>query len=382
MSIYLGSELLGGTSHDTVSNAHSLLDYKWTDHKLNEMAWLRADTWSWQSGKVYEAAYNHLVADLSSAELKTETFNGITIAYYVAKDGHKIAYESEIIKVSDIFESLGTAWWYIIDIPNKRFKLPRSTHGDIVEKWNEGSNWYILYADNWIEQGGQASVTNANAWTTVNLLIPMQTTNYFISDSLFSDDAYWANQQPLYVGQRTTTTFLARCNQNTSYVMWEVKGYIAYNVSAESQAQYLYFYVGDYSQSAIEQTAGITSEELASKIDLPDNVAQNNCDFVIDYQRPTAENDYTWYRKYKSGWIEQGGRTTSDGQTVVFTIPMADTEYFVSGMAKELDTGAISSVAYLNKTATGITLYGKRVNAAGFASGAHPVYWEVKGFAA
>lgn len=30
-------------------------------------------------------------------------------------------------------------------------------------------------------------------------------------------------------------------------------------------------------------------------------------DAVIEYQMPTAENNYTWYRKYKSGWVEQGG---------------------------------------------------------------------------
>lgn len=30
-------------------------------------------------------------------------------------------------------------------------------------------------------------------------------------------------------------------------------------------------------------------------------------DYVIESQTPTAENNYTWYRKYKSGWVEQGG---------------------------------------------------------------------------
>lgn len=30
-------------------------------------------------------------------------------------------------------------------------------------------------------------------------------------------------------------------------------------------------------------------------------------DYVIESQEPTAQNGYTWYRKYKSGWVEQGG---------------------------------------------------------------------------
>ena len=28
----------------------------------------------------------------------------------------------------------------------------------------------------------------------------------------------------------------------------------------------------------------------------------------IEFQAPTAENGYTWYRKYADGWVEQGGR--------------------------------------------------------------------------
>lgn len=31
-------------------------------------------------------------------------------------------------------------------------------------------------------------------------------------------------------------------------------------------------------------------------------------DYVVAWQNPTAQNNYTWFRKYKSGWVEQGGR--------------------------------------------------------------------------
>ena len=45
----------------------NLFDFKWTDHKLNDMSWLNADTFSWQSGDVYVAAYEHLVKDFESS---------------------------------------------------------------------------------------------------------------------------------------------------------------------------------------------------------------------------------------------------------------------------------------------------------------------------
>lgn len=58
-------------------------------------------------------------------------------------------------------------------------------------------------------------------------------------------------------------------------------------------------------------------------------------DYVIESQNPTAENNYTWYRKYKSGWVEQGGTMTWDlnnnntwiTNSVSFPQTMQDTSY-------------------------------------------------------
>lgn len=54
-------------------------------------------------------------------------------------------------------------------------------------------------------------------------------------------------------------------------------------------------------------------------------------DYVVEIQLPTADNNYTWYRKYKSGWVEQGGRNDGDRQISAITMPvsMANTNYIV-----------------------------------------------------
>lgn len=59
-----------------------------------------------------------------------------------------------------------------------------------------------------------------------------------------------------------------------------------------------------------------------------------NADYVVERQDPTAENGYTWYRKYKSGWVEQGGvYNTNSGTSGVLTISlpitMLDTNYTI-----------------------------------------------------
>jgi len=68
-------------------------------------------------------------------------------------------------------------------------------------------------------------------------------------------------------------------------------------------------------------------------------------DYVIASQAPTAENNYTWYRKYKSGWVEQGGRWTGSlecvqdqevYQQVNLPVTMADTMYYANASVAEL----------------------------------------------
>ena len=43
----------------------------WADHKLNDTSFLRADTFSWQSGDIYKSAYEHLLEDFSNAERRS-----------------------------------------------------------------------------------------------------------------------------------------------------------------------------------------------------------------------------------------------------------------------------------------------------------------------
>jgi len=58
-------------------------------------------------------------------------------------------------------------------------------------------------------------------------------------------------------------------------------------------------------------------------------------DYVVASQAPTSANNYTWYRKYKSGWVEQGGTMTWDlnnnntwiTNSVSFPQTMQDTSY-------------------------------------------------------
>ena len=74
---------------------------------------------------------------------------------------------------------------------------------------------------------------------------------------------------------------------------------------------------------------------------------------VIEFQSPTAGNNYTWYRKYADGWVEQGGEwvhpspgTAYNHVTITLPVVMADANYSV----------------ILSNTGTNVTAYAKTIN--------------------
>lgn len=82
------------------------------------------------------------------------------------------------------------------------------------------------------------------------------------------------------------------------------------------------------------------ADSLNNKVDLLSvATSQDDIDFVVEWQKPTAENSYTWYRKYKSGWVEQGGCISLNGQIsetnkiIKLPVEMAYSTYFCSAAA-------------------------------------------------
>lgn len=345
-----------------------LFDFKWADHLLNDISWLRADTFSWQSGDVYVAAYNHLVDDAFSATINgekyyawhagliggtiyytksftpnqgdivyeesgtgemiateytvtsvagneltlsngtivladilfvfTDTIGDTTITYYRAADGHKICLPDQEDKILALYNATGVAWYYILDTTNKQFKLPRTKYGFTGLRDEVGG---------YVEPGlPDHTHTLKGSWQYNG------TNNNSLGDS--GNNSTVANLQ---------NAIMPASENNPIYGNSDT-------VQPPATQMYLYFYVGNFEKEAIEQTAGVTTETLNSKADSDLGNIPANYDYVIESQMPAAENGYTWYRKYKSGWVEQGGTLPAQA-TVTATLPieMSDNNYQV-----------------------------------------------------
>lgn len=130
-------------------------------------------------------------------------------------------------------------------------------------------------------------------------------------------------------------------------------------------------------QAAQSAAGGGNMENKADK-DLSNCPA--NYDYVVESKYPTAA-DPSWYRKYKSGWLEQGGLAKNDADvTVTLLKPFADTNYSVQCTNRRLSTSdGWGWIFVLNMTTT--SFMARACYAGGDATNIRAM-WEAKGFAA
>lgn len=103
-------------------------------------------------------------------------------------------------------------------------------------------------------------------------------------------------------------------------------------------------------------------------------------DTVVDFQVPTSSNNYTWYRKYSSGWVEQGGivtKTAGAQVAISITLPviMNNASYYANAIYAS-GAGDSTIDIGLGLTASVLKLY-----PAWGTTGTY-ILWEVKGIAA
>ena len=121
------------------------------------------------------------------------------------------------------------------------------------------------------------------------------------------------------------------------------------------------------------------ADTLNSKVDLADGANQASVDYVVESQYPTAENNYTWYRLYKSGWVEQGGKCSgATSYTVTFPKEFADTNYTPMVSFNYSHNGNIMNMGCTNLTTSTMLI---AINDGNQGSN-RPVFWRAEGMSA
>lgn len=390
-----------------------LFYYAWLDSLPFNVSWVNANNYSWLYGSTYVGAYNRLksqlnpvgtfsagdtyyVCNFSDGSMQTttvlkggatvaqleawcsaqgytysgatieefkcyktvsassETIEGITITYYQTNDGKKIVTsDAEIANAESIYNATGVQWYYILDTVNQRFKLPRTKWGftglrDAVGKYVPESLPNITGSStSWIAGG----LVESNS----------------VQEGCFTKGAYYAGHNGGKSGEGYGLSFDASRSSST------------YQDNAPVQQRatqmYLYFYLGSADVEETAEIAGIKAETINNKADRNLNNVNNNIDFVIDSQEPTAENNYTWYRLYKSGWVEQGGEYQGSVlMTITLPIQMKNDKYYSNANCIDNLSVSINDNEFpYSPTATSFRCE---------PSGNRTFRWEVKGMSA
>ena len=264
--------------------------------------------------------------------------------------------------------------------PTTYFKVPKKLSRVLVrckKPTEDDKSWYNVYADGWVEQGGVSTVSSGTGQIIFRDTLQVQLQNnieYFISSSfnwgsgpsraivnsyLTSNNGKTINIVAETLNQSTTT--------GTGKFIWEVKGYAAPSEYTKDKWDYQNVQV----ERPMIQLFNSTTDTAVATCNqvLADVSALNQGDYVIATQIPTPENNYSWYRLYKSGWVEQGGYVSYTGSwtevhidSVELPIEFANTDYRIMiGRTQPADGDVLTSYD-VNKTTTGFGISSYAVN--------------------
>lgn len=272
----------------------------------------------------YGTTVNYSI-DLNESYVKkntaqTETIGNYTITYYLADDGHKIVLADQEQNVLDIYNATGVARYFILDTTNTRFKLPRWKH-----------NKYQATAPV-IGNGMTLGITNGS-------------NDYATNAGNSGNVAFYTGNLNQAVGTNSSGTILSY-NSYTGIGITTDPTKSGIEATLEEDDMYLYFYVGNFTQSATEQTAGLNSELFNGKADSDLSNVSNTSGFrrLIEVYKG---NDGSWYKVYAEydpstgdfvgNWCEQGGEcqpaSSNSYKEVTLLKPFADTNYNVNATA-------------------------------------------------
>lgn len=323
----------------------SLFQIFWSDHLLNRVDMLMSNTFSWQSGEVYKACYDLLVSEYSTTS-NTVTVDDVT--FKITSNGYRIADATQEQAIMNLYDNTGVAWYYILDTTNTRFKLPRMKYLVSVKGAAQApvmpydSEQATLKASDYASKltyfahtDGQANGTILRNNLQGCLAIPLNKTQNpsALGASFGGNYGTWA-------GTFTPMMFADLANTGTPQTL---------------DNMYLYFYVGEYTQTAVEQTAGLNAELFNVKMDRDLSNRTSNIHFVIE----TSDKSIlpSWYRIYDDGWCEQGGYTSPSVADITFLKPFKDINFTVITQPtnKMITRGGASYQANFNYTTHGFT---------------------------
>ena len=237
----------------------------------------------------------------------------------------------------------------------------------IVEAQRNDTEWYRVWSDGWIEQGGEIFQDNAATYV-VNLLKPYINTDYYANVSTGIDDFHTGSLATKYISvyDFTTTSFTTytsntnglkrkrwyACGQGgvpAKLLQQAIKGESAYEIAVNNgfegtETEWLASLKGEKGDTGSSSSSG----------------GGSGASYIIE----TSYTDSSWYRIWSDGWVEQGGfivTTSASSQIITLPVEMASNLFnidfhIVKGGSSNNTTNNVR-IDSRKTTSTSITLY-------------------------
>lgn len=334
----------------------NLLDTKWSDHILNDIRWLRGDTFSWQDGILYEGVYNLLLEEYNKPDTSVVVNADKVGSVYVIENGvaNNFSSSSYLTKGVNLSSDRNISFPMIFDITTGN-DVTTEQYIMAIDGWcmqlsvgtDSKLHLYLGSGSAWDIANGASGTTTIEANTSYRLILTYDGNEYVLqvitngnNPTVINDIVLASNtmvctgSRNLYLGtdgghtipflgtikvsecalgenwhgtfSRTSKggfTILDSNQEQYAFQIFHETGvawfYILDRVNkrfklprtkydfvglrddvgrvtniatagtdTKATQMYLYFYVGDYVQDAVEQTAGLNAELFNNKVDL------------------------------------------------------------------------------------------------------------------
>lgn len=335
------SEIKSAINAASTYDSMPLLMSHWDNKGFVSAGWVRADGY-WLDGNLYKDAYEKLLEISSNSVSPTGIDYGMKVKYatYSSSLDKSNPYDFLIDKTAAAFRLpfLSKADRLIVNKTSSQMINGGSTPRAVTETW---------YSDGTIEIDGTYDASSSTSGT-INWITSLQVPyNLILQDTrqegTETDTGGWE-----YVtgpSGYTATSFRVSHYKGTGKLIdFHIKG--EPTIVDVPKYRMMYFKLGNTFINEDQMDANY----LATKIDTIYNSWQE-ADYVVE----SYSNGTEWYRLYKSGWIEQGGKHTSGSSvTVTLHLPFIDTNYNLQLATYASDNAYAPCI--MNKATTSFTI--------------------------
>lgn len=211
------------------------LSSRWDSDFAENIGWVKSEG-HWLNGNIYRDAYDLMVSRI-----------GIHDKFVAATVGTELTDEN--------------ADKFLIDTTAVKFRLPLiNGERTLVTTYKEGKNWYNLYSDGWLEQGGYLSCPSEP--TTLTLYKPYKAVDYTVTTTGSRTNNNTGN---IVITSRTVTSISFYIGDDSTFnagdLHWRSVGFSEIPVLDEyNKGNYLFFKLADEVPSTIVDTEQVVAD--------------------------------------------------------------------------------------------------------------------------